>query len=66
MSVKQKQIIVKSMFFDHKNFIFLFKHRFLDCHVLLRDFHREQAWDRWLSAHANGVRQFKEAILAHL
>ena len=44
------------------------KHRFLRLsrgHVLLRIFHRELAWDRWLSAHANGVRQFKEVILAH-
>ena len=59
MNVKQKQIIVKSLFFDHENFIFLSKYRFLD-------FHCEQAWDRWLSVHANGVQQFKEAILAHL
>ena len=34
--------------------------------ALLCDFHREQAWDRRLSAHANGVRQYKEVILARL
>ena len=26
----------------------------------------EQVWDRWLSAHANGVRSSKEILLVHL
>ena len=35
----------------------------LDCTVLLCDFHREQAWDRWLSATANGMRSSKDVAL---
>ena len=67
MNVKQKQIIVKSICFSIMKTSFSYLNTvFLDCHVLLCDFHREEAWDHWLSAHANGVRQFKEVILAHL
>lgn len=38
----------------------------LDCKVLLCDFHREQAWKRWVSKTANGVVAHKEEILARL
>ena len=38
----------------------------LGCKVIMCDFHREQAWDRWLSKGTNNVRPHKEAILAHL
>eukprot|EP00112_Aurelia_sp_Birch-Aquarium-sp1_P016616 Seg3784.2 transcript_id=Seg3784.2/GoldUCD/mRNA.D3Y31 product="hypothetical protein" protein_id=Seg3784.2/GoldUCD/D3Y31 len=39
---------------------------FQGCKVIICDFHREQAWDRWLSKSTNNVRPHKEAILAHL
>ena len=29
---------------------------FLDCQVLVYDFHREHAWERWLNATKNGAR----------
>ena len=34
--------------------------------MLLCDFHREQAWDRWLSSTTNGLRPQKEQVLDHL
>lgn len=34
--------------------------------VLLCDFHREQAWDRWLNKRSNGVHDQKETILGML
>ena len=34
--------------------------------MLLSDFHREQAWDRWLSLVANGMRTVKEVALGCL
>ena len=34
--------------------------------VLLCDFHREQAWDRWLNKRSNGVHDQKVTILAML
>ena len=37
---------------------------FLGCSVVLCDFHREQAWDRWLSATSNGMRNVKEIALS--
>ena len=37
-----------------------------DCKVLLCDFHREQAWDHWLSKTSNDVRPYKEGILVYL
>ena len=39
---------------------------FLDCTVLLCDFHREQAWERWLTTTSNGVRSRKGEILAFI
>ena len=39
---------------------------FLECRVLLCDFHREQAWDRWLSATSNNMRPVKELVLPRL
>lgn len=38
----------------------------LECKVLLCDFHREQAWERWASKTANGVVAHKEELLALL
>ena len=46
--------------------LFLFFFLPSDCKVLLRDFHREQAWDRWLSKTRNDVRPYKEGILVYL
>ena len=39
---------------------------FLDSEVLLCDFHREQAWERWLNLVANGMRAVKEEALCML
>ena len=36
---------------------------FSDGEVLLCDFHREQAWLRWLSSSNNGMREYKEVCL---
>ncbi|CAG2217273.1 unnamed protein product [Mytilus edulis] len=36
---------------------------FPDSFVYLCDFHREQAWDRWLNASHNGVQLYKSQIL---
>lgn len=36
----------------------------IDCHVYLCDFHREQAWDRWLKSHVNGCAEYKDEILS--
>ncbi|CAC5404528.1 unnamed protein product [Mytilus coruscus] len=36
---------------------------FPDSYVYLCDFHREQAWDRWLNAGHNGVQLYKSQIL---
>ena len=49
------------------NSVKLFPFPFLpsDCKVLLCDFHREQAWDRWLSKTSNDVRPYKEGILVY-
>ena len=37
-----------------------------ECKVLLCDFHREQAWERWLTASANGMRTYKDITLVYL
>ena len=34
--------------------------------MLLCDFHREQAWERWLSTTSNGMRSIKELVLPRL
>ena len=36
---------------------------FLDCQVVICDFHRERAWERWLNAAKNGARMVKDTIL---
>ena len=36
---------------------------YLDCKARLCDFHREQAWERWLSASDHGCRAEKDEIL---
>ena len=41
-------------------------HHFPDCKVLLCDFHREQAWIRWLSKNSNGMSPFKDTVLGYL
>ena len=38
----------------------------LETILLLCDFHREQAWDRWLSATSNGMRSLKDNALGCL
>ena len=38
----------------------------LECSVLICDFHREQAWERWLTKSANGCRGIKDDVLAKL
>eukprot|EP00794_Sanderia_malayensis_P003968 gene3968-4519_t len=39
---------------------------FRDCTVFICDFHREQAWERWLSKSANGCRDVKNDVLEKL
>uniref|UniRef100_H2XM71 MULE transposase domain-containing protein n=2 Tax=Ciona intestinalis TaxID=7719 RepID=H2XM71_CIOIN len=39
---------------------------FQDCKVLLCDFHREQAWERWVKKTDNGVGDRKKAVLSGL
>ncbi|XP_065667451.1 uncharacterized protein LOC105850514 [Hydra vulgaris] len=39
---------------------------FPDCRVFICDFHREQAWDRWLSKTTNGCSDFKGSIISLL
>ena len=53
-----------SVFFINSN-LYLYKKCFslLDCSVLLCDFHREQAWERWLSCNDNNMRLHKDAVL---
>ena len=36
---------------------------YTDCKVYICDFHRQQAWERWLSKGANGATAFKADIL---
>ena len=36
----------------------------LDCNVFICDFHREQAWERWLNAIRSGVRMIKIEMLS--
>ena len=36
----------------------------IECLVLICDFHREQAWGRWLSRKTNGMAHLKEKALA--
>ena len=52
------------MFCVHKRTYF--SPSLLECKVLLCDFHREQAWERWVSKTAHGVAAFKEEVLAKL
>lgn len=44
----------------------LFFHCSIECHINICDFHREQAWERWLSKGSNGLSDKKEQILAKL
>ncbi|XP_065664695.1 uncharacterized protein LOC136086329 [Hydra vulgaris] len=39
---------------------------FPGCHVIICDFHREQAWDRWLSKKTNDCSDFKGSIISIL
>ena len=36
---------------------------FLDCKVLICNFHREQAWERWTKKKENGVGEFRDEVL---
>ena len=36
---------------------------FADSQVLTCDFHREQAWERWLNANKNGAQMIKDFML---
>ena len=42
------------------------KTQFLECKVVLCDYHREQAWERWLTTTANGMRSIKSFVLPRL
>lgn len=36
------------------------------CQVFLCDFHREQAWERWVTKKENGVYNYKDEVLCRL
>ena len=38
----------------------------LGCHVFICDFHREQAWERWLNKKSNDCSEWKKDILPRL
>lgn len=38
----------------------------LESSVLVCDFHREQAWERWFSAHKNGATKIKDDMMCKL
>lgn len=44
-------------------FLVLFIFFFQECTVFLCDFHREQAWERWLVKASNGMAPLKEEAL---
>ena len=39
---------------------------FLACQIYICDFHREQAWERWLAKSSNGLTDRKQSVLAKL
>jgi len=39
---------------------------FLGCEVYICEFHRQQAWERWVSLPKHGVRSIKDEVLARL
>lgn len=39
---------------------------FADSHIYICDFHREQAWERWLAKTSNGLVSLKQVILGKL
>ena len=41
-------------------------HIFPNCHILLCNFHREQAWERWLSLTSHDMRSVKDQALVFL
>ena len=41
----------------------MISNNFLDYQFLIYDFHREQAWERWLNATKNGARMVKDIKL---
>lgn len=50
---------------EHKTYI-IYRHISSDCRVYLCDFHREQAWERWLSLTEHGARGHREEILCRI
>jgi len=46
--------------------LILVMNSFIGCFVVLCDFHREQAWQRWLSATKNGMRKMIAPALCHM
>ena len=63
LTIKQKEQLFMSLksYFEKKIVLWV-----IGCRVWLCDFHREQAWVRWLSTIANGMRQEKDKALAFL
>ena len=41
-------------------------HSISDCKARICDFHREQAWERWVAATDHGVRNYREEVLSRL
>jgi len=44
----------------------LAKFCFVDSQIYICDFHREQAWERWLAKSSNGLTDRKQSVLAKL
>ena len=68
LSLMRKNSYVRKNFLWFKfntreNVSFDLSNIFLDCQVLICDFQREQALERWLNATKNGARMVKDIIL---
>jgi len=47
-------------------FSYIYIFFFAECHVYICDFHREQAWERWLNKKENGLSDKKNHVLCIL
>ena len=63
MSYQQTSLAIPKRFFKNIHLKIYFLKLILDCNVFICDFHREQAWERWLNAIKNGARMIKSEML---
>ena len=59
-----KDIHIRNVYPQRLNLVHVFLS--IDCQTYICDFHREQAWERWLAKTSNGLVSSKQAILAKL